>query len=146
MKITLGFHSRYKGVRFKKLWKKLGGMFILGGTLKNRNFRKTTLPSDIHILFLRSAWWSTIYKLKQTSGIECCNCWILLIFAVYIFLFHVIDVKVTQGGTFILGGTLSKKLWDVTGGTFILGGTFQKNLSKAYRVRSLERVRLFGTG
>ena len=46
---------------------------------------------------------------------------------------------------FILGGTLSKKLQGVTGGTFILGGTFQKNLSKAYRVRLLERVRLFGT-
>ena len=33
----------------------------------------------------------------------------------------------------------------MTGGTFILGGTFQKNLIKAYRVRLLERVCLFGT-
>ena len=61
------------------------------------------------------------------------------------FLFYVI-LQSNSRGTFILGGTLSKKLQGVTGGTFILGSTFQKNLSKAYRVRSLERVRLFGTG
>ena len=30
-------------------------------------------------------------------------------------------------------------------GTFNLGGTFHKNLCEAYRVRLLERVRLFGT-
>ena len=40
-------------------------MFILGGTLENRNFRKTKLPSNIDFLFFQS----TIYKLKQTSGI-----------------------------------------------------------------------------
>ena len=142
MKITLGLYSRYKGVCFKKLWKNLGGMFILGGTLKNRNFRKTKLPSNIDFLFFRSAWWSTIYKLKQTSGIECCNCWNCFnLCIVYIFGF----ISSNSRGTFILGGTLSKKLQGVTGGTFILEGTFQKNLSKAYRVRLLERVRLFGT-
>ena len=48
-------------------------------------------------------------------------------------------------GTLILGGTFSKKLQGVTWGTFNLGGTFHKNLCEAYRVRLLERVRLFGT-
>ena len=63
----------------------------------------------------------------------------------YIYILFYVILQSNSRGTFILGGTLSKKLQGVTGGTFILGGTFQKNLSKAYRVRLLERVRLFGT-
>ena len=34
LRITLGFYSRYKGVHLKKLRKRLGSTFILGGTLK----------------------------------------------------------------------------------------------------------------
>ena len=31
-------------------------MFILEGTLKNRSFRKTKLPTNIDFLFMRSDW------------------------------------------------------------------------------------------
>ena len=55
------------------------------------------------------------------------------------------NIRGVTMGTLILGGTFSKKPPRCDGGTFNLGGTFHKNLCEAYRVRLLERVRLFGT-